>query len=384
MNSPSVDVFFSCSFAEEDNALNEYFYAICKALDIRLCNVSGAFILTPPDKAKQLISDSQALIAICARRTEMKSGDYMMSEAVNDELSFAVGKEIPVLMFVEEGVQFAGFKNNFGTHLRFDREKLFSSLFLEQVIKSIHELKLQVLSPSDLITGQDTSEFYVEYQRVLVEMKERENGYYWVYCNSRRLKFLKPYRRAFKTSAWASVSSSILENYEPISWEIKVESFSKEMDIKHIIEKQTQDCVEVFLKIEPSPSEGDFIEYSIVTSSPFFNPIWDEDVGDNAPLHLEAGDFKCYDGVIPIHRTKKLFYVFRFPRSYGLGKNEIQPFVASHSSNIDYEVDSEIMRSNIQVDSFAGNIEVKIDVDSPLLRHIYGIAWNPKKKIGAS
>ncbi len=99
MNSANVDVFFSCSFAEEDKKLNEFFYAICNALDIRGSNVSGAFAQTPPEKAKQMIADSQALLAICTRRTEMRDGKYLMPDAVHDELSFAVGKDIPVLMF---------------------------------------------------------------------------------------------------------------------------------------------------------------------------------------------------------------------------------------------------------------------------------------------
>ena len=77
---------------------------------------------------------------------------------------------------------------------------------------------------------------------------------------------------------------------------------------------------------------------------------------------------------------KKLLFVFRFPRSYGLGKHDIAPFVGSHSSTVDYEVESEIKRANIQIESYAGNIEVKMEVDSPLRGHVYGIAWNPKKK----
>lgn len=378
MNSANVDVFFSCSFAEEDKKLNEFFYAICNALDIRGSNVSGAFAQTPPEKAKQMIADSQALIAICTRRTEMLDGKYFMPDAVRDEIAFAYGQDIPVLMFVEDGVQLAGF--NFGTHLRFDRNTLGDPDVLEKVVKSIHAIKLDVLSPSDLMIGQDSNEFYVEYVRSLKEMKELDGGYCWVYSAGKMLKFIKHYKRSFKAGAWASVPSKLAENSELISWELKVESASRDLDIKHTIEKHTPECLEVLLKIEPSPVEGDYIEYSTIISSPFLNPVWDEDVADGAPLHLEAGDFRCSDGSIFTHRTKKALLVFRFPRSYGLGKHDIVPFVGSHSSSVDYEVESEIKRANIQIESIAGNIEVKMEVDSPLRGHVYGIAWNPKKK----
>ncbi len=228
--------------------------------------------------------------------------------------------------------------------------------------------------------GQDTNEFYVESQKCLVEMKERDGSYYWVYSSTRKLIFLKPYKRSIKTTAWSLVLSKLAENAEPIFWELKVESASRDLDIRYTIEKQTPECVEVLIKIEPSPVEGDYIEYSTIVSSPFLNPVWDEDIEHSSPLHLEAGDFRCYDVFISIQRTKKLLVVFRFPRSYGLGKHDIVPFVGSHSSNVDYEVESEIKRAIIQIESYAGNIEMKMEIDSPLLRHIYGVAWNPKKK----
>ncbi len=379
MNSANVDVFFSCSFAEEDKKLNEFFYAICNALDIRGSNVSGAFAQTPPEKAKQMIADSQALLAICTRRKEMLDGRYLMSDAVRDEIAFAYGQDIPVLMFVEDGVQLAGF--NFVTPLRFDRNTLGDPDVLEKVIKSIHGMKMEVISPNDLMIGQDTDEFYVEYNRALYEMKEVDGGYYWVYSITKRLIFLKPCKRQIYTGFWASgQKSELAENAEPMFFELKVESASRDLNIKHTIEKHSAECIEVLLKIEPSPVEGDYIEYSTIVSSPFLNPVWDEDVGSSAPLHLEAGDFSCADGFIPIQRTKKLWFVFRFPRSYGLGKHEIVPFVGSHTTTVNYEVESEIRRANIQIESYAGNIEVKMEVDSPLLHHIYGIAWNPKKK----
>ena len=143
-------------------------------------------------------------------------------------------------------------------------------------------------------------EFYVEYQRCLVELKEKDGGYYWAYSISKMVKFLKPYKRSIKASAWAQIPNKMVDNSELISWELKVESASRDLDIKQTIEKHTAECVSALLKIEPSPVEGDYIEYSTFASSPFLTPIWDEDVGDSAPLHLEAGDFRCYDGIVVI------------------------------------------------------------------------------------
>lgn len=380
MDSANVDAFFSCSFADEDKSVNEFFYAICEALDIRGGNVSTAFSQTPPEKAKQLISDSQALIAVCTKRTAIGGGNYSMSDAVHDELSFAFGKDIPVLMFVENDVLLAGFKNNFGTHLRFDRDNLCDPEMIKNAVAAIHGIKMDVVSPNDLIIDQDTNEFYAEHHRHLCEMKENGSNYLWTYSSTKRLNFLKAYKRSFTTAYWATVACGGNGDEPPITWELNVDTASRDLHIHETIEKHTPECIEALLKIEPHPVPGDYIEFSTNVSSPYLNPVWDEDVGASSPLHLEAGDFKCFDGLIPIQRTKKLILEFRFPRSYGLKKHEIVPFVGSYTSYVDYEVPSEISRATVDIETYGGNLEVRMEIDSPLLRHVYGIAWNPKKK----
>lgn len=381
MKSASIDVFFSCSFADDDRDVNDYFYAICKAMDIRCVNVGTAYSVTPPEKAKLLINDSQGLIVIATKRTKIDDKKYNMPSAVHDEISIAFGLDTPLLMFVEDGVVLDGFIHNYGTHLRFDKDKLYTSEFIEKAIAGVHGFKMDILSPHELIVDQDTNEFYAEYQHQLFELKEDSCcDYTWEYSINKKLIFKKLYKRAFKTGVWATVKSTIADNAKLVDWDIKVEGGSKDFKINVIKEKHTADCFEALLKIEPHPEPDDFIEYSITSSSKYFNPIWEEDINEPNLLTINDNHYSCFDGVIPIVRTKKSITEFRFPRSYGLDKKDIVPFVGSYTSNIDYLVDSELERANIQVDSIAGNITVRIDVNSPLLRHEYGVAWNPKKR----
>lgn len=84
------DVFFSCSFDPSDVEVNEFFLGLCRGLDLRPINVSSGHPQTPPNVAKKQIQQSDATIAICTRRGELKGGEYVMPQSVHDEISFAL------------------------------------------------------------------------------------------------------------------------------------------------------------------------------------------------------------------------------------------------------------------------------------------------------
>lgn len=321
MKSASTDVFFSCSFADDDRDINDYFNAICKAMDIKCINVGTAYSVVPPEKAKQMINDSQGLIAVGVKRTKIDDNKYNMPSAVHDEISIAFGMNTPTLMFIEEGVIVEGFIYNYGTCLRFMRDKLYNADFLEKVISAVHAFKMDIISPHDLIVDQDTNEFYAEHQTQLFEMKEDGcRDYYWEYSITKKIIFKKQYKRSFKTGVWPTVKSIVPENAKLVDFSIKIDGGSRNFKINVIKEKHTADCLEALLKIEPHPEPEDYIEYSTIFASRYFNPIWEEDVSEMNPISIEEQAYGCYDGAIAIVRTKRSSSEFRFPRSYGLEK----------------------------------------------------------------
>lgn len=379
MHSVKIEAFFSCSFAEEDKNVNDYFLSICRALDIQCSNVSTSYTVTPPQAAKEKISQAQTLIAICTRRKRIDNGQFSMPSAVHDEISFAFGKDIPVLMFVENEVELEGFKENFGTHLVFDRSTLFTTLSMEKIISSIHQLKMNIVSPNDIILSQDSDEFYAEYINHLVELKEFSGEYCWHNSTTKKLVFNKQFKKNLMAGCWAQIPPSE-GDVTPIIWDVVLEDSSNNITIDCVKEKCTSLCVEATIRFFPPPERGDFVEYSVYSSSRNLNAIWLEDVQDSSVVHLDSGDYKCVDGLIMIHRTKKALIEFRFPKKFNGKKIDFVPFVASYTSGIDFEVESELKRIKVESESFGGNFTLKMSIDSPLLRHVYGIAWNPKHK----
>jgi hypothetical protein len=380
MQSTNIDVFFSCSFREEDRVVNDFFVAICSALDIKCVNVNAAYSSVPPDVARKIIDDSQALIAVATKRNKLESGDYAMPSAVQEEVSMAYGKEVPILLFVEEGVVVDGMKGNFCTHIKFNRDNLCDNEQIEKIIKSVHGVKLEVLSPNDLIYDHDTTEIIADHVKQLIELQKIESGYVWSYTTSKRLQFLRDFKRNIPVAYWASVPSIIPSDEKPIEVEISLDGHSRNLSLKIEKTKEAPDCAKSLIKIEPHPEKGDFIEYTSHAESKFFNPTFYEDIGENVTVVVDDQEFHCIDGFVPIQRTKHASLEIRFPRGFGLTKSNIRFFVGSYTDEVDYLVESEIKRAQVEFEEVGGHLTVKMEIESPLLRHMYGFAWNPPHK----
>lgn len=375
-----LDIFFSCSFDAADKEVNDFFAALCRALDMQLMNVSTGATATPPEVAKAMIEQAQALVAICARRAELIGGGYTMPEAVHDEISFAFGKDTPVLMLVEDGVKILGFKPNFGTYLPFKRDELGTPEFLELAVRALYQLRLEIDGSNQTGIESGISGSHADYVHHLVELLHTGDDFLWRYSTSKKLVYTQPSKRGFPSGVWSTVPANVPEESAHAQWSLTLKSSSRDIKLIETVERRTPSCIEVMLKPEPYPEDGDFIEYATTSSSRYINAVWADEVPEGACVHLDSGDYQCADGLVFIHRTKSAIIEFRFAAEYGFSRRDVVPFVGSYTSAIDYEVGSEIERANVRVDEFGGNLTVRIEVESPLPGHLYGIAWNPKAR----
>lgn len=371
MKSAEIKGFLSCSFREEDKGVVEYVRAICEALDINCVNVSDAYSIAPPEKAKRLIADSQVVIAIGTRRERTENGSYNMPSAVHDELSIAFALERPLLLFLEDGIHTDGFINNYGTHIRFFRKSLNDPETLRSVIRSIHTAKVESIATYDLAPEIDVG-FYNEILSFMVELIKEHNEYYWRYSSTRKLVFTDKFSGTIRNGAWGEVES---ENAtDKIQWKLEVRGGSKPFRLNSVVEIDTPRSVKIASTVAPEPLPGDTLEYFALFQSKHLNSIYKP---ENKKGHnIQGRIFDCIDGNVLTQRTKQVKLQFRFPREYGLRSEDIFPFVGSYSRNIDYLVESEMKRMKVSIDDFGGDIIVLMSIESPLLRHMYGIAWN--------
>lgn len=376
MQSLKIDAFFSCSFRPEDKDTNDWYVAICRALDIEPTNVSAGSSKTPPEEAKRQISEAQALVAVCTCRDELKAGGFNMPQAVQDEISFAYGIGTPVLIFAEEGVKLEGFKANFSTYQMFKKSDLTDPSFLEKAVRAIHKLKLDVLGPHQIGAAEGITDAIAEYVFHSVELKACGDSYEWECSTAKKLIFQHESRRRFASHVWAMSSIQIPNDVPPISWDFNFISSSNSITIDEKIEEQTQKVLRVSLKPTPHPQKDDFVEFSHNARSRYLNSIWNDEVGESQKEHLDDKDYDCIDGLIFVHRTKKAVIEFRFDKTYPISIKQIRPFVVSYTSGIDYEVPTEIDRAHIVKEDFVGTKVIRMEISSPLPGHMYGIAWD--------
>lgn len=380
MKSCRLDIFFSCSFQDEDKAINEHFLAICKAVDLKPTNVDGAYSTVPLDVARDLMAESQGLIAIAARRKEIEPNIYETSPSVKEEIILAYGSNTPILIFKEKGVRLEGMMSSLVTPLEYDREDLLNPDAIEKSIRSIHDFKMKMIGPNDLVYEHDPSEVLAEHASQLIELKDTERGLVWCYTTTKRLQFLTAFRKHIPVTFWAIVPTQTEDATTPIQIEINVHGSSDNMGFEVEPVKQTPSNVKSLIKLIPNPRKGDFLEYSAHSESRYFNPVYKGDIVEDAGLEIEGMNYSCIDGFVFIQRTKTASVELRFPRGFPIKKGDIVPFAGGYTDEVDFLEEGEMERLDVEIVERGGVVEAKMSIDWPLLRHMYGFAWNPPEK----
>lgn len=374
MSCPYVSGFFSCSFKEDDSNLNDFFKSLCGALNITCKNVSDGYTSTPPEVARRLIEESKVVIAIIPKRDQTTTGDWTMPSAAHEEIAMAYALKKPTLIIVENNVKIDGFFANFGTYISFERSKIYTNEFISKAVLSLHNLRLEAVEQNNMLPEQDAVGYYADSVDLLVDLIKIKDQPVWQYSCTRKLIFTKPFSGPFITKAWADFVPDAAE--EKIDHDIICNS--NRPDIKHILQtiRDTPQQLEIAIDFEPKPQKDDWVEVEFSYSSPHLNPLSRKDLTKDKLTTINGRVFECFDGVIPIVATRELHAQFRFPSWYPIDRTSIYPFVGSYSSGVDYIVDSEIKRCQISIKKFGSVTQIDICVESPLLRHVYGIAWN--------
>lgn len=374
MTCPHVNAFFSCSFRDEDKEVNDFFKSICEALNITGKNVSDGYSSIPPEVARKMIEDCKVVLAIIPKREQTNSGHWTMPSAVHEEMAMAFALKKPTLLVIEDGVSCDGFISNLGTFIKFDRTKIYTDDFIKKVVSSLHQLRMEAVETNNMIPEQDVAGFYAENVSFLIDLI-RENGTpRWQYNSTRKLVFTRQFESQIKNSAWAECAPD--DATEKILHSVAYTSNRTDLKSEIQIIKDTPQQLEVGMGFDTPLLKDDWVEIDFSYSSPLLNAITKSQIEDGKRAHIGGRIFDCFDGMIPIQPTRELHIQLRFPSWYPIDKGSIFPFVGSYSGGVDYVIDSELKRCQILQSKFGTNTQIDIRVESPLMRHVYGVAWN--------
>jgi len=376
MDVNEIKVFLSCSSRQQDKPINELVQTICRGIGINCINVARGYEELPPEKAREYINESSALLAIVSRRDTLSETDFAMPAAVREEIAMAYFGNKPLRLIIEEGVRMDGFVQNYGTALQFRKPDILTMDFIYKITATLYELRMQLDRRLD-----EVYEFYTEYSNYVSELRGRgPEDFIWAQSVTKKLCFTQPCKRPLKVNCWATLSMQIPENANSIEIELYYENGSKPFTLEKTITRQTPSVVDMSITINPQPSENDYIVYTTRFKSKYLMPIYAEDIRSPSILTIHDQKFDCFDGFVPIQPTRWLKAQYRFPREYGLSKDTVQFFVGSYTTTVDHIVETEIKRAKLKADAFGGDLVFDLEVESPWLRHMYGIAWNVPSK----
>jgi hypothetical protein len=382
VESTQIKMFFSCSFSEEDTKIVQFISSICRGLNITPLNVDRGYDTIPPEKAKEIMKTSSALIAVAVRRHETKEGSYIMPSAIREEITMAYAMEKPILLFAESDVKLDGFINNYCTHLSFDRNTLLSDFkIIEKIVASIHEHKLKSITAHDILLSQGPRvSHYTETFNYSQSLECSKNEYYWEIGVYKEIVFYDNYIEKIREMHWAAYP---IPGNKPVvdSWKIIFEKGSKDFCLKVTEDRSIKGRLSLFLEIDPKPEKGDTLVYSGTFKSRHITPIFREDAASCEPcLKLPIGNFFCDEGIVPMHRINNLKTQFKFPKFYWDKMKSVIPIAGHYSNHTDSLSKEEIKRMNYRTDIFGNYISITCDIDHPLTHHSYGLAWNPPQK----
>lgn len=121
--------FLSCSFAQEDREVIEFFKRLIRSFDIEPEIYDYQEIGRLPDKVKEHIIRSDCLIAIATRRKKIEGSDFWACpDWIHHEISLANAYKKPIAIFFEEGVKIEGLIAMEERRERFSRDNLLESM----------------------------------------------------------------------------------------------------------------------------------------------------------------------------------------------------------------------------------------------------------------
>ena len=304
-----------------------------------------------------------------------------MPSSVRDEIGIARGQKKPLLIIAEKGVRMDGYLPNYGSYLSFSRDALHGAEFIEQLTASLNKLRTEITPAHDLLVDPEPHDFFSESSTSLTELVSLGDGNYsWTQSITKKLRFQRLCVRPLKAACWSTQSIAIPEGAPPIHMDVNVRGGSRDFRIETTVLNETATEIQASLCIVPEPIKDEYLEYTTKYRSIYLCPIYAEDI--QSPITLTIGDktYLCFDGMVVVQPTKRLKCQYRFPAEYGLSDNDLHFYVGSYTRAIDYIVESEMQRAKHTIDSFGGDLIFNLDVNSPLLRHMYGVAWNPPNR----
>lgn len=369
-----IKTFFSCSFDDEDKDVVDYFLSIAVAFSCFCDNVKTASSINPPEKARQMIKESDMVIAIATKRKKSIDDKWSMPDAVLQELSFAYALNKPVVLFVEDDVELLGFTKSISTYYVFSRKLISSSQQNAEIIKAFFDVRKE-MDASSYIEPQLGHE--TESLRCNTRGEYSETGLMWKTSMSKQVVFTEKKVEPIVVDYYIDDTT---ENSDGIDSLFTSSLNIEKMGCKYVYNVDTSKSekgVHYSITFDRNPEIGDRMLITQCASSQYYI---NDASGEEAEIVFEGKKYACQDMVGVMSKTYKLQQVLEIDKAYGLKVEDVVVFsgTAVYPLNyiiIDYK-ETERCRLGFHADDIGYAIRFTLELENPVINNRYYFAWN--------
>lgn len=368
--------FLSCSFAQEDKEIIEFFQKIIKAFNIEPNIYDYQEIGRVSDKIKEHIIKSDCLIAIATRRKKLAdSDDWTCPDWIQHELALANAYNKPIAVFVEEGIKIEGLISMEERRERFERENLIGNI--DKITTFLFSLRnhLEITYQTGILQTPVLLRHYVHARE---EMISKE-------CTVVRCEILMESLIAELESTDHSME---LEDTTP-GLSTKAEQFDficKEkpsgMNVEAITIQNTDYKFLWKLMFDPPLKRGERVKYGFKVIRPNYRPYTYEEMMER----IKQGTYEYEEPICEAcewyvaYPTAELLFDFEFPEGY-----EIRKYYPCVRIGEDLRLKAENEEKRIKdgnlfsAEKIFDKWTLSLKVPKPIQGHLYYTYYEPPK-----
>ncbi len=368
--------FLSCSFAENDREIMDFFRKIIKSFDMEPEIYDYQEVGRIPDKVKEYIIRSDCLIAIATRRKKIEDSNYWAyPDWIQHEISLASAYNKPIAIFVEEGVKIEGFIGMEERTQQFTRDVLIKNI--DKIARFLFNLR-KYLESTYQPEKMQLPVLLRHYIHVKEEMISKELTV--IRCEV-LMESLVPELEATHHLLELEDTTPGLST-KSIQFDFICKEMPSGMNVEAVIIQNTDYKFLWEVKFDPPLKKGERVKYAFKRVRPNYRPYTYEEVLER----IKQGTYEYKEPICEAceyylsYPTAELFYDFDFPEGY-----EIKKYYPDVKMGEDVKLKAERELKRIKEGNFFTAEKIfdkwtlSLRVPRPLQGHVYYTYYEPPK-----
>ena len=304
--------FLSCSFAEEDKEIVDFFQRVIKAFDIEPLLYDYQEIGHVPDKVKENIVATDCLIAIVTKRKKIEGSEYWTCpDWIQSEVTLANALNKPVAIFFEDCVSIEGLMGLDERRQPFARGEIIRDI--DKITKFLFNLRnyLEATYQAEFLQGPVALRHYIHAEE-RIESRERT-----VLTCEILMESLIDELESMPHSLMLEDTTPDLTT-EPEKFEFDCQEMPAGMKVTPEIIMATAQKFLWKVVFDPPLKRGERVKYAFETVRPNYRPYTYEEMLER----INQGTYEYKEPVCEAcewhvtYPATELQFVTRFPRGY--------------------------------------------------------------------